>query len=142
MTFMTLLNTTACRSHFQTKTVGIPGDYIGDAMEAGMQRVHPELGVYRVTAQNLDETTIEYLSYLPGDTPDDEKRRQQINYLDDDIESLADAEYYERKERGEGEQDAMDEEYNIPDTLRQRQERERHDRRHSRRDAVLPERYK
>eukprot|EP00971_Amphidinium_carterae_P290008 5758295-Amphidinium_carterae.1 len=95
---------------------------------------------YRVTAQNLDETTIEYLSYLPGDTPDDEKRGQQINYLDDDIESLADAEYYERKERGET--DGLDEEYNIPDTLRQQQERERHDRRHSRRDAVLPERYK
>eukprot|EP00971_Amphidinium_carterae_P080216 1587398-Amphidinium_carterae.1 len=81
-------------------------------MEAGREREyplreHPQLGVYQVTSQNLDETTLEYLSYIPGDTPDDERRRQQINYLDDDIESLVDAEYYERKQHGE--LDDMDE---------------------------------
>eukprot|EP00971_Amphidinium_carterae_P191212 3794662-Amphidinium_carterae.1 len=71
-------------------------------MEAGREReplrVHPQLGVYTVTTRELNEETIEYLSYLPGDTPDDESRRQQINYIDDDIESLVDAEYYEKKE--------------------------------------------
>eukprot|EP00971_Amphidinium_carterae_P241239 4790009-Amphidinium_carterae.1 len=56
-----LLSTTLLRSHFATNTVGIPEDYVGDAMEAGREhplREHPQLGVYRVTSQNLDETTI------------------------------------------------------------------------------------
>eukprot|EP00971_Amphidinium_carterae_P254172 5045986-Amphidinium_carterae.1 len=67
-------------------------------MERGGIREHPQLGVYRVTSYDLNETTIEYVAYLPGDTPDDERRRQQIHYLDDDIESIADAEYYENRQ--------------------------------------------
>eukprot|EP00971_Amphidinium_carterae_P081790 1618031-Amphidinium_carterae.1 len=62
-------------------------------MEAGKEREHPlrehpQLGVYTVTTRELNEETIEYVTYLPGDNPDDERRRRQINYLDDDIESL------------------------------------------------------
>eukprot|EP00971_Amphidinium_carterae_P169154 3351378-Amphidinium_carterae.1 len=64
-------------------------------MEAGREREHPlrehpQLGVYTVTTRELKETTIEYVTYLPGDTPDDERprRRQQIHYLEDDIESI------------------------------------------------------
>eukprot|EP00971_Amphidinium_carterae_P300007 5960115-Amphidinium_carterae.1 len=99
MTCMTLLITTLLRSHFATNTVGLPEDYVGDAMDE--LREHPQLGVYRMTSRELSETTIEYVSNLPGDTPDDERRRQQIHYIDDDIESIVDEEYYDKKKRGE-----------------------------------------
>eukprot|EP00971_Amphidinium_carterae_P273710 5432280-Amphidinium_carterae.1 len=73
-------------------------------------REHPQLGVYRVTSYELNETTIEYVAYLPGDTPDDERRRVQIHYLDDDIESLVDEEYYANREDVE-----MTDEEDIPE---------------------------
>eukprot|EP00971_Amphidinium_carterae_P212336 4214135-Amphidinium_carterae.1 len=120
MTCMILL-ITLHRSRFATKTVG--QDDLGYAME-GTLREHPQLGVYRVTSHELNETTIEYVAYdaayLPGDTPDDERRRIQIHYLDDDIESLADEEYYANRQDVE-----MTDEEDIPEILRQRQAQER-----------------
>eukprot|EP00971_Amphidinium_carterae_P351084 6491902-Amphidinium_carterae.1 len=92
-------------------------------------RDHPQLDPYRVTTRELNEETIEYITYLPGDTPDDERRRQQIHYLEDDIESIVAEEYYAKKGRGE------------PDPEQERKVRDRHVRRQQRRKAGLPERY-
>eukprot|EP00971_Amphidinium_carterae_P125428 2484681-Amphidinium_carterae.1 len=90
MTCMILLITTLLRSHFATNTVGPTADNLGDAMEHG---------VYRVTHYDLNEMTLENIAHLPGDTPDDDKRRVQIeHHLEDDIESLNDAEYYENRQ--------------------------------------------
>eukprot|EP00971_Amphidinium_carterae_P052180 1027438-Amphidinium_carterae.1 len=72
----------------------------------------------RVTHYDLNEMTIEYVAHLSGDTPDDDKRREQILHLEDDIESLNDAEHYENHDV------EMDDE-NIPEQLRQRQAQDR-----------------
>eukprot|EP00971_Amphidinium_carterae_P231752 4599367-Amphidinium_carterae.1 len=71
-------------------------------------RYHPQLGPYRMTVRELNETTIEYVTYLPGGTPDDERRRQQIHYLEDDIESIAYEEYNEKRKRSGEQHDARD----------------------------------
>eukprot|EP00971_Amphidinium_carterae_P038907 764709-Amphidinium_carterae.1 len=102
-------------------------------------RVHPQLGVYTVTTRELNEETIEYVTYLPGDAPDDERRRQQIHYLEDDIESIVDEEYY--RARKQGEQGLSDEQYKMPNARLDQRERERHVRRKQRKKARLPERY-
>eukprot|EP00971_Amphidinium_carterae_P316140 6284086-Amphidinium_carterae.1 len=85
MTCMLLLSTTLLYSHcshFATNTVGT-ADY-GDAMDG--LRHHSQLGPFRIHETNeLNEATLEYITYIEGDTPDDERRRQQIHYLDDDI---------------------------------------------------------
>eukprot|EP00971_Amphidinium_carterae_P111510 2208214-Amphidinium_carterae.1 len=83
-------------------------------------RHHPQLGPFRVHETNeLNEATLEYITYIEGDTPDDEGRRQQIHYLDDDIESIAYEEYNEQNRRAGQQQDARDPE-------RDQRERERH----------------
>eukprot|EP00971_Amphidinium_carterae_P182262 3617252-Amphidinium_carterae.1 len=72
-------------------------------------RHHPQLGPFRVYTKNeLTEETLEYITYIEGDTPDDERRRQHIHYLDDDVER-----------RTGHQQDARDPE-------RDQRERERH----------------
>eukprot|EP00971_Amphidinium_carterae_P067335 1333152-Amphidinium_carterae.1 len=65
--------------------------------------------------------TIEYIVHLPGDTPDDDKRRVQIEHLEDDIESLNDAEHYEKHDVFEDDNHdvEMDDEMSIPEQLRQ-----------------------
>eukprot|EP00971_Amphidinium_carterae_P286232 5683342-Amphidinium_carterae.1 len=63
-------------------------------------RHHPQLGPFKIYRKNeLTEETIEYVTYIEGDTPDDERRRQQIHYLDDDIESIA-YEEFNKQNRG------------------------------------------
>eukprot|EP00971_Amphidinium_carterae_P231881 4601786-Amphidinium_carterae.1 len=63
-------------------------------------RHHPQLGPLKIYETNeLTEATLEYITYIEGDTPDDERRRQQIQYLDDDIESIAFEEYNEQNRR-------------------------------------------
>eukprot|EP00971_Amphidinium_carterae_P319439 6348653-Amphidinium_carterae.1 len=76
---------------------------------------------------DLNEETLEYITHLPGDTAEDDNRLRQIVQLEDDIDSIVDAEYYARKERGE--QDIWDKEYSIPDARREEQARDRQARR-------------
>eukprot|EP00971_Amphidinium_carterae_P261616 5190096-Amphidinium_carterae.1 len=71
--------------------------------------------------------TIEYIAHLPGDTPDDDIRRQQIEHLEDDVESINDAEYYENRQ-----DETVDDEEDIPQQIRQRQAQERQLRRATR----------
>eukprot|EP00971_Amphidinium_carterae_P083448 1651757-Amphidinium_carterae.1 len=98
-------------------------------------RHHPQLGPYRIYESNkLTEETLEYITYIEGDQPDDERRRQQIHYLDDDIESIA---YYEYNEQNRGPRQQQDGLYGERD----QRERERHERRKQRMKTGLPERY-
>eukprot|EP00971_Amphidinium_carterae_P290751 5773523-Amphidinium_carterae.1 len=78
----------------------------------------------------LHENNIEYMTHIQGDTDEDDTLLQQIVHLEDDIESIVDEEHYARIQRGE--QDIMDEGYNIPDSLRQCQARDRQGRREER----------
>eukprot|EP00971_Amphidinium_carterae_P076654 1514081-Amphidinium_carterae.1 len=75
----------------------------------------------RVQQYNLNEVTIEYVAHLPRDTPNDDRRRVQIQHLDDDIESLNDAEHYEKHDVFEDDNHdvEMDDEMSIPEQLRQ-----------------------
>eukprot|EP00971_Amphidinium_carterae_P268730 5330920-Amphidinium_carterae.1 len=128
MTCILLLTTPLC-SHLVTNnsTVGT-----ADAMDI---RHHPQLGPFRIYESNkLDEATLEYITYIEGDTPDDERRRQQIHHLDDDIESIAYEEYNEQNRGPRQQQDGLYRE-------RDQRERERHTRRQQRRKIGLPERY-
>eukprot|EP00971_Amphidinium_carterae_P164879 3268551-Amphidinium_carterae.1 len=75
--------------------------------------------------------TLEYIAHLPGDTPDDDIRRQQIERLEDDIESINDAEHYENRQDR-----TMDDEEDIPEQPRQRQSQERKLRRATRSGPV------
>eukprot|EP00971_Amphidinium_carterae_P032469 639525-Amphidinium_carterae.1 len=49
---------------------------------------------------DLEEHTLHYLTHLPGDTVSDDARIEQIQALEDDIESIDD-EVYEKKRRQE-----------------------------------------
>eukprot|EP00971_Amphidinium_carterae_P224415 4452051-Amphidinium_carterae.1 len=69
-------------------------NYVGDAMEAGQERI-----VYDLNEQNL-----EYITHLSGDTAEDDTRLRQIEVLEDDLQSIDDVEYY-RKRQEEEEQD-------------------------------------
>eukprot|EP00971_Amphidinium_carterae_P127726 2530319-Amphidinium_carterae.1 len=92
MTCMTLLSTTLLRSHFATNTVGLPEDYVGDAMEAGQEN--------KIVC-DLIEKNLEYLTHLPGDTDEDAVRIRQIEVLEDDIQSIDDEEYYKKRRQQE-----------------------------------------
>eukprot|EP00971_Amphidinium_carterae_P276744 5492140-Amphidinium_carterae.1 len=50
---------------------------------------------------DLNEHNIEYLTHLPGDTQDDDKRLQQIAVLEDDLQSIEDEEYYAKRRQEE-----------------------------------------
>eukprot|EP00971_Amphidinium_carterae_P215901 4285535-Amphidinium_carterae.1 len=108
MTCMLLLITTLLRSHFATNTVGTT-DY-GEAMDRQGEQVgvHPELGqypsdIYRLPERDggddgrnyydLSEHTLQYYTHLPGDTEEDDKRIEQVQALEDDIQSIDDEEY-------------------------------------------------
>eukprot|EP00971_Amphidinium_carterae_P082933 1640714-Amphidinium_carterae.1 len=102
--------------------------------------VHPELGdyppdIYRLPKSeggdeerhryDLSEHTLQYLTHLPGDTLDDDTRIEQIQVLEDDIQSIEDDEHYKKRRqeeiddpedtywnrRGEGHQEEMNDAY-------------------------------
>eukprot|EP00971_Amphidinium_carterae_P277936 5517134-Amphidinium_carterae.1 len=50
---------------------------------------------------DLNEHNIEYLTHLPGDTQDDDKRLRQIEVLEDDLQSIDDQEYYDKRHQQE-----------------------------------------
>eukprot|EP00971_Amphidinium_carterae_P205526 4078870-Amphidinium_carterae.1 len=50
---------------------------------------------------DLKVHNIECLTHLPGDTTDDDNRVRQIEVLDDDLQSIEDMEYYEKREKEE-----------------------------------------
>eukprot|EP00971_Amphidinium_carterae_P320540 6371219-Amphidinium_carterae.1 len=52
-----------------------------------------------VTDYPLKEQYIEYMTIIEGDTKEDGIRLQQLQDLDDDIQSISDKEYYEKRER-------------------------------------------
>eukprot|EP00971_Amphidinium_carterae_P151439 3002534-Amphidinium_carterae.1 len=107
MTCVTLLITTILRSHFATNKVGT-ADYVGDAMDGEREQpqvgVHPERkyipDIYRLPESeggdevrniyDLSKHTLQYLTHLPGDTVDDDTRIEQIQVLEDDIQSIDD----------------------------------------------------
>eukprot|EP00971_Amphidinium_carterae_P050027 985906-Amphidinium_carterae.1 len=54
-----------------------------------------------VTDYPLMEQYIEYMTIIEGDTKEDGIRLQQLQDLDDDIQSIVDKEHYEKREREE-----------------------------------------
>eukprot|EP00971_Amphidinium_carterae_P232755 4619352-Amphidinium_carterae.1 len=131
MTCMILLSTIPLRSHFATNTVGLLPDNFGDArtMEAG----HDDM-IYE-----LNEHNMKYMTHIQGDMEEDDIRLRQIEHLEDDLQSIDDIEYHEKREQEEredpegtfwrrskleGHQQAMDEAYRG-EQARDRQERRR-----------------
>eukprot|EP00971_Amphidinium_carterae_P321663 6393785-Amphidinium_carterae.1 len=49
----------------------------------------------------LIEKSLEYLTHLPGDTDEDAARIEQIQVLEDDIQSIEDEAYYKKREQEE-----------------------------------------
>eukprot|EP00971_Amphidinium_carterae_P101910 2017269-Amphidinium_carterae.1 len=92
---MILLSTALLRSHFATNTVGLFGGTLGDArtMEAGNDEHNYE----------LTEQHIEYMTHIQGDTEEDDIRLRQFNDLDDDIQSIDDQNFWDKREREERE---------------------------------------
>eukprot|EP00971_Amphidinium_carterae_P210114 4168397-Amphidinium_carterae.1 len=93
-------------------------------MEAGSEREEPRIveytpGIYRPPHDeeedelrdglrahhlyDLNKHTLEYITHLPGDTAEDDRRMQQYAALDDDVQSIEDGEYYARREQEERE---------------------------------------
>eukprot|EP00971_Amphidinium_carterae_P073318 1449751-Amphidinium_carterae.1 len=86
---MILLSTVLLRSHFATKTVELP-------MEAGNDNDEVQHQIYPLTEQN-----IEYMEHIQGDTQEDDIRLRQLQDLEDDMQSIDDQEYDDKREREE-----------------------------------------
>eukprot|EP00971_Amphidinium_carterae_P283309 5624693-Amphidinium_carterae.1 len=52
---------------------------------------------------DLSEEHIEYMTHLPGDTAEDDIRIRQLQDLDDDIQSIDDHDFWDKREREEQE---------------------------------------
>eukprot|EP00971_Amphidinium_carterae_P317199 6305988-Amphidinium_carterae.2 len=52
---------------------------------------------------DLSEVHIEYITHLPGDTAEDDIRLRQLQDLDDDIQSIDDQDFWDKRERDERE---------------------------------------
>eukprot|EP00971_Amphidinium_carterae_P031213 614454-Amphidinium_carterae.1 len=61
-------------------------------MEAG----HDDDHIYE-----LNEQHIVYMTHIQGHTEEDDIRLQQLQDLEDDMQSIDDKDYYDRAERGE-----------------------------------------
>eukprot|EP00971_Amphidinium_carterae_P259799 5154647-Amphidinium_carterae.1 len=78
--------------------------------EIGVHSVYPP-DTYRLPVEHggdegrnrydLNEHTLQYLTHLPGDTESDDTRIEQIQVLEDDIESLDDDAYYKKRRQEE-----------------------------------------
>eukprot|EP00971_Amphidinium_carterae_P262708 5211429-Amphidinium_carterae.1 len=52
---------------------------------------------------DLTEQHVEHMTHIQGDTEDDDIRLRQIQDLEDDMQSIDDQEYYDKREREEQE---------------------------------------
>eukprot|EP00971_Amphidinium_carterae_P075042 1483078-Amphidinium_carterae.1 len=103
------------RSHFATNYVETSST-LGNARTMAADSDNDNITSYPLTDEYL-----EYMTIIEGDTKEDAIRLQQLQDLDDDIQSVVDKEHYDEQRRLEvegREHNDMDEEYRIPEQVR------------------------